>query len=453
MKKVLLVMFLLFTFSLVSSLSFTATTDTNVTIKELKSPITLKLDISDAIPGKYNLYTLADLYVSPSSIFQIQNTSLTKEFVLTPNENLKVEGYYTFVYTLNHKDVEKFDKSLTIKVLTLEDTLEISSESIDYDSKEISFYVRNKENVRINDLNVKFESILFDFKESFDLAPYEKKIIEVSVDESKLKKTKAGVYIIRAEFDTPTGDTIVNGNLYLGEKKGISVVEDSSGILINTKTITKTNTGNVIESVETRVEKNMISRLFTNFNIEPTSIERDGSLVTYVFERSNLGPSESFIVISKTNYIFPFLLLIVIALAIIGVKRYSQTKISLEKSVKAVKTKGGEFALRITLRVTATKSVNNVSIIDRVPQTVKLYKNFGALRPDKIDADTRRISWSLGNLNSGEERILTYIVYSKVGFVGKFILPKALAVFEKEEKIHEVDSNQVFFMSEQVASE
>ena len=75
--------------------------------------------------------------------------------------------------------------------------------------------------------------------------------------------------------------------------------------------------------------------------------------------------------------------------------------------------------------------------------------SIGNIKPDKIDAESRRIHWHIGDLESGEERIFNYIVYSKVGIVGKFSLPKALAVFEKEGNIHEVDSNSVFFMNEQ----
>ena len=56
-------------------------------------------------------------------------------------------------------------------------------------------------------------------------------------------------------------------------------------------------------------------------------------------------------------------------------------------------------------------------------------------------------------MNSGEERVYSYMVYSTVGVVGKFALPPALAVFEKLGKIHEVDSNSVYFLAEQRATD
>ena len=97
----------------------------------------------------------------------------------------------------------------------------------------------------------------------------------------------------------------------------------------------------------------------------------------------------------------------------------------------------------------AKQKVENVSLIDKIPAVVKVHENFETNKPDKIDTKNRRLQWNIGDLNPGEERVFNYIVYSKVGVVGKFSLPEALVVFEKDNEIHEVDSNKVFFLSEQ----
>jgi len=47
-------------------------------------------------------------------------------------------------------------------------------------------------------------------------------------------------------------------------------------------------------------------------------------------------------------------------------------------------------------------------------------------------------------------RTLTYIIYSKVGVLGKFALPTATAVYEKDGEIHETESNKAFFIAEQL---
>ena len=126
-----------------------------------------------------------------------------------------------------------------------------------------------------------------------------------------------------------------------------------------------------------------------------------------------------------------------------------ETKLEVKKSISYVKTKDGQFALRVKINVKARTAVENVSITDRIPSIVKIYNKFGFIKPDKIDAKNRRLHWNIGKLFPGEERVFDYIVYAKVGVIGKFSLPGALAVYEHEGTINEVSSNQVFFLNEQ----
>ncbi len=451
MKKISLFLITgLMCLSLVSALEMSAEYSTDVIVRDVENSIELTLEIINASPGTYNLYTLADISIYPLETFVITESSVKKEFTITTKDNLDVEGRYAFTYTLNHRGVEKINEKFLINLMNLEDVLEISSDSIDPASGEVSFYVQNKESVSLKNLSAKFSSILFETEKIFDLGPNEKLEIFVDVDKGKLEKTKAGVYIIESVFQTEKGAKKIEGNLYLGEKKGITSTEDKSGILIQTETITKVNVGNVLESVHVKLERNIFSRLFTSFNIEPIIIEREGLTIEYTWVKERLNPTEAYIVKAKTNYVLPFLVIVLAVLALLGFKRFSETKLEVKKSVSHVKTKNDEFALRVTLSLKAKKSIENVTLIDKVPAIVKIYKKFGMVKPDKIDAESRRIHWHVGDLNAGEERIFTYIVYSKVGVVGKFSLPEALAVFEKDEKIHEVDSNKVFFMSDQI---
>ena len=451
MKKLALFLAtILLCFSLVSALEISAKYSTDVVIKDMDNSIEMTLKITNASGGTYNIYTLSDMLIQPSETFEIETTPFEKNFLITPNDNLDVDGYYSFTYTLNHREVEKFEEKMLVNLLNLEDSIEISSNSIDPASGEVSFYIKNLESTNLKNLSAKFSSILFETEEMFDLGPNEELEISVDVDEDKLKKTKAGVYIIESEFQTKKGTKRIDGNLYLGEKKSITLAEDKSGILIQTEIVTKVNSGNILENIEIEIQRNIVSRLFTTFNIEPTITERDGFGVKYTWIKERLNPADAYTVKAKTNYIFPFLLIIFAALAIMGLKRYTETKIEIKKAVSPVKTKNGEFALRVTLGLKAKKSIENVTLIDKVPAIVKIYKKFGMVKPDKIDAENRRIHWNIGDLSAGEERMFTYIVYSKVGIVGKFSLPEALAVFEKGDQIHKVNSNKVFFMNEQI---
>jgi len=130
-------------------------------------------------------------------------------------------------------------------------------------------------------------------------------------------------------------------------------------------------------------------------------------------------------------------------------KQYSKTNLSLRKRVSFVRAKGGEFALKVSILVSARSHVERASVIDRLPPLMKVYEKFGHERPIRVDEKNRRIEWELGDLDQGETRALSYIVYSKVGVMGKFALPGATAIYEKDGKIHETNSNKAFFVTEQ----
>ena len=46
-------------------------------------------------------------------------------------------------------------------------------------------------------------------------------------------------------------------------------------------------------------------------------------------------------------------------------------------------------------------------------------------------------------------RVLSYVIYSKVGVLGRFALPPATALYEMQGKVEESQSNRAFFVAEQ----
>ena len=70
-------------------------------------------------------------------------------------------------------------------------------------------------------------------------------------------------------------------------------------------------------------------------------------------------------------------------------------------------------------------------------------------KPSKVEEHKRLVEWNFDKLEAGETRILSYIIYSKIGVMGKFALPSTIAVYEREGEIKETESNKAFFISEQ----
>ena len=115
--------------------------------------------------------------------------------------------------------------------------------------------------------------------------------------------------------------------------------------------------------------------------------------------------------------------------------------------VNGVKTKHGEFALKVTLNVKAKKHVDKIQIVDSIPHMSKLYEKFG-IPPTKLDHNSGRVYWHIERLSKGESRVFSYIVYSKLNVVGRFELPTALATYEHEGKTKQSYSNKAYFAAE-----
>ncbi len=433
-----------------SALTINDSIGSNVIVKEFGNSLAFNMSIFDGVYGNYNIYTLSDVYINPSSSFHLSDgEDYTDTFSIEPMDRLLENGgAKIIVYTLNQKGVEKYDRKIGIEVLGLAEIIKIKSDKVGLNDEVVVIEIENLEDVDLYNLTVKLSSVLFDVEEDIYLLGGESSIIEIPISNEELKKIKGGVYLFEATFVTPKGDVLIDGNLYLNEEEGVSTFDKNSGIFWRTKTVEKVNTGNTVEDVRVEIKKNILTRFFTTFNEEPLNIVREGFIVKYVWAE-RLGPSDVFTIKATTNYLYPILFLIVIYFVFVGLKRFFKLKLIIEKTVTPVRTKNGEFALRVRLFVKAKRTLSNVVLIDRVPKTVKIYKKFGLSTPDEIDAVTRRLKWNIGDLKAGEERLFTYVVYSRVGYVGKFVLPPATSRFHFDDKLYTFDSNSVFFLAEQ----
>ena len=98
--------------------------------------------------------------------------------------------------------------------------------------------------------------------------------------------------------------------------------------------------------------------------------------------------------------------------------------------------------------VEAKNFLERISVIDRLPYLTKVHERFGGEQPSRIDEKNKRMEWNFDRMQPGERRVFSYIIYSKIGVLGKFALPPVTAVYEKEGKVKEAQSNQAFFMLE-----
>ncbi len=420
-----------------------------VLIHGLKMPAVFDLNITNLGPtDTFKLYNLVGLSIRPETVSI--NSGETKEIKLkiSPIGDLDVRGFYTFKYTIRGSDESEIDQQLTVKIIDLKNAFEIGTEEFDSDSNSLDIYIHNKVSFDFSEINAKFTSAFFNFEENFSLDPNQKKSFNVQLNKDDFKKLMAGFYTLNAKISVGDENANVEGIIKFVEKNLVTTTKKDYGFIINTKIIEKTNEGNVLAKSETVLKKNIISRLFTNFSPQPDIIERQGLTIYYTWERQ-IKPGETLKIIVKTNWLFPLLVILFIVTIVILAKQYAKTNLVLKKKVSFVRAKGGEFALKVSIFVYAKKYIERVSVIDRLPPLVKIHERFGGEKPLRINEKNKRIDWEFEKLEAGETRILSYIVYSKIGVLGKFALPATTAIYERDGEVHETTSNRAFFIAEQ----
>lgn len=365
-----------------------------------------------------------------------------------PPENFQPRGFYNFQYQITASDLSSMKQDLTVKVIDLKDAFEIGSGNFNPESNSIEIYIQNKENFNFGDIKAVFSSPFFNVEKEFTLAENERKEFTVNVKKEDFKKLMAGFYTLNSEIKVDNISAKIEGTIKFSEKNILTTTSRDYGLIINTKLIKKTNEGNTVSNTKTTIKKNIISRLFTSFSPEPDVVNREGMSVYYIWDK-DIKPGESLEIAVKTNWLFPLVIIGFIIAIVILSKQYSKTNLILKKKVSFVHAKGGEFALKVTIFVQAKKYIERINIIDSIPPLVKIYKRFGHEEPTRVDEKNKRIEWNIERLDAGESRVFSYIIYSKVGVLGKFALPPATAIFEKDGKIQESQSNRAFFISEQ----
>ena len=417
---------------------------------ELNKPAIFDLKITNlGQADNLEFYNLLGFSMFPVGTTPIKEGE-TKEIQLkiSPIGKFTHRGAYTFNYFIRGQDSSEIKQELTFKIIDLKDAFEIGSGEFDSESESIEIYIHNKVNFNFGEINIKFSSNFFNFEETFSLGPNKRKDFSVQLNKEDFKKLMAGFYTLNAEINIESKKADIEGIIKFVEKDIVTTTKKNYGFIIHTKIIKKANEGNVLVNSEIVLKKNILSRLFTSFSPQPDVVERQSSTIFYTWNRE-IKPGETLEIIVKTNWLFPLLVILFIATIVILTKQYSKTNLVLKKKVSFVKAKGGEFALKVSIFVVAKKYIEKVSIIDKLPPLVKIYERFGGEKPSRINEKGKKVEWEFEKLEAGEIRMLSYIIYSKIGVMGKFALPATTAIYERNGEISESKSNRAFFIAEQ----
>ena len=430
------------------SLNVQKLSDKEVMISGLNEPAVFSLNVTNnGRSDNFSFYTFFGNGINPSVPVAI-NSGETKEVDLeiSPRVDSKLKGYVVFNYYIQGSDKSEVTQNLTTNILDLQDAFKIGSDSIDPESNSVNLYLQNKVNFGFKNLSVHFNSPFFDFEKTINLGPYQKQSFTVNLNKEDFAKLIAGFYTVNVDLNVQSVSAQISEPIDFVEKSIVNEERKQYGFIISTTAIKKINSGNVVADSEVTVSKNIISRIFTTFSEEPTIVKRSGLTVNYFWEK-RLNPGDTYEVDVITNWLIPFIVVVLVVLIVVFVKKYSKTDLVLRKRVSFINAKGGEFGLRVTVNVEARKFIENVRVFDRLPPLVKVYEKFEGVVPNRFNKTRRVFEWDLGNLDTGERRTFSYVIYSRVGVLGKFVLPETTAIFEREGKQKEVSSNKAFFLA------
>ena len=433
-----------------ADLEVTATAVSSLAIPEINKPAIFNLSITN--PGKsdsFAIYAFSGVRIEPNeSIFIGGGKTVNIVVKIYPIVPLKVSpDYYSFEYKIKGEDTPVQDEQLALSMVRLGDAFDLSAEDITPDSDSAVIHLESKYGGTIENLTVELSSELFSQSSTVSLKAYEDKEIKVVLERSKIASLLAGQYIINANIKSARVEAAKTAIINFNEKEGIATSESREGIMLQRVEIEKQNNGNTKATVSIAVTKNLFSALFTRYNIPASKKDMHILTITSIFTKE-LSPNESLNVVAKTNWWILVLILAAIGVIYYLIDKYIRNKVILSKKVCFVRTKGGEFALKVSILVKARDFVERIRVMDRLPPMVKVFERYGLAMPDKIDEKNRRLEWTIQALGKGEVRELSYIIYSKIGVVGKFELAPAEAFYEYMGKIKEASSNSAFYQAQ-----
>ncbi len=452
MKKLLYLLAILLIFPTVLAINVNVekVTTEEVMMVDLEDPATFTINVTNnGRTDKFEFYTFFGIGLEPREEIEIKSKE-TKEITLNvyPRPDSKIRGFTKFSYFIQASDGSEIEEKLTLNVIELEDAFEIGANKIDPESNTLEVYIHNKVNFNFENLSVNFNSAFFNLDKEFSLEPNERKDFQVTLNKKDFESLMAGFYTLTADVKIKDLSKQIEGKIIFEEKDLLNTTIDKYGLIISTKIISTKNNGNIISQSKTTLKKNIFSRIFTTFNPEPSIVTREGLTVYYTWNK-DVNPGESYKINVKTNWLLPFLVVLLIVSIVYFSKKYSKTDLTLRKKVSFVNAKGGEFALKVTIVVEALKHLENVVVSDRLPPLVKVYNRFAGEIPKRFHKTKKMFEWDFEELEQGERRVLSYIIYSKVGVLGRFALPRTRARFKIEDKEKEVNSNKAYFLAQQ----
>jgi len=401
-----------------------------VTVENTGSDYSFMKLSTDPFTGLSTSY-FDNVIISPSSFILDGHESKDIEVTFMVKSDLNPNRHYQTYLKLARYNDDTQDVTKNIVVYVTSPTEIIEIKDVDFGeikpSETATFEITLKNNIneQVEDVDLYLSTDFFEEQLSLTFFALQERTetfeIEIPAGASAgINTLSVRVYEDGNLNDIELVDFEIGASSEIEEK-----VEVTKSFLYKSETVTKTNKGNVILEELYDYDVGRLKRSFVSTSIEPTSTDGDG----YHWKFS-LSPGETYTINVTTSYRTLFLVLVVLGLFGTIAYFWMRKGVIIRKQVLKVRQNSeGTSNMKILLHIRnqGARPVKNLSLVDYLPRLIKPVVNFGTLKPDNVQKSLANIKliWHIPELVSGEERILSYEIKTKLNIIGKFTLPSA----------------------------
>jgi len=418
-----------------------------------------RVEVTNEMPtaDRFTIYTQSMkpgwFYQQDYSLDLLPNTTKTTKIYVTPDENAEAGNRGFFIYIYPKSDLENYlkleafvtvvrDEKLSVSGLRTTKTSYVPGEIINLTGqiKNVAAYEIGSYSL-MGTLNNTNNSVSIPMLKPGSTFYFN---IPIRVDEKLVGVQNIILNVINTEGEIESSKSI---RINIPPIQSISIDKsDKSFFFWHTYKIEIKNTGNVKK--ESQIVSGSINRLksyLMKSNLKIASKEKIGGGIKYNWVIKDLEPGETILVKYRINYWILFL----IALFVFGTGYFAMYEFQVPKIMKVARISKGEHTIYIYIKNNTKELLTKVRVIDHVPEIVKLSNKFEAAKPTSIKNKKGgiEIEWKIGNLNPGEERILSYKFRPILKVEGTVKLPKAQFefFFRKRDRIRNSEHAITYF--------
>ncbi len=447
---------------LLSILSGSVLAESSIVSEPIKNEITVLEEASFSLTitnnadqaQRYSIYSLqsgqgwnVDAFPLRDKIILLApGRSYTTTIVAKPLEDFS-PGIY-FVYVTIQSDLgESYDEALKMYLMPKEpmDYIPAIKATVDMVDKvdprellSIKLFLENRNPLDLTGLKISLQTDIPEFEKelSVDLPPLQKKTVEFSIVPNPYQQPKEYTLFFVFERNGEMVKIIEQKIEVLSLMPPFEVISTEETKYLKThKTLTVKNIGNVRNTQVVKEPVSLWSVLFTSSDGKML-VEEEQRYLTW---EMSLGPGETVDIPMAVNYrIIAYVLAALLLFA--GFYFYVQSPISVQKTATTSRSNEdgtlSEVKITLELKNHSKKLIKEVMVTDLVPSIANIDRGLelGTLKPQEIKHTKMgtKVTWSLAELDSHEQRLISYKIKAKLNILGTFSLPRATVEFKRK---------------------